>query len=153
MSNHSLDFEIKLYYGSELFILTDISSYSEIEDFLNKTYPDADRKDISIISDDFSVGFKDLSDVEYLFDQLDDVDNFEAYNAFCYHHGVIIGSGEFEDKFYDVYDSEYDFSVNYISDCGDLPDYYEPFFDYEEWANSSTFLFLDVGNKVAVFNE
>lgn len=82
----------------------------------------------------------------------------ETFAAYYSYHGsseVSTAVSEYEDAFYGVYDSEKDFAEQFCDDTLDIPEWVQPYFDYEAYARDmflDSWHSVDVSNGIAVFS-
>lgn len=76
-----------------------------------------------------------------LVNELNDIDNIEAFSAFVDAFGFDLENDDIDDiksKFDDNYQGEYtdeeDFAYKIVQECYDLPEFAQSYFDYEKYA-------------------
>ena len=77
-----------------------------------------------------------------MIEQADKINNFDSFMAFLDFTSYSLEDedlgyllSKFNDCFIGKYDREEDYAEQYISDCYDLSDFMQTYFDYEKFAN------------------
>lgn len=138
------------YNGGSIFgKWLDLSDYSDKDGFYEACAAlHKDEADPEYIFQDYEgipdslIGESWISDKVFsLLNELDDIDNIEAFSAFIDVFGFDLEKdgiddikSKFDDNFHGEFKDEEDFAYHIVEECYELPEFAQTYFDYEKFA-------------------